>query len=47
MVKGQNTLEPGTPLTFDVLMNEIKGLGLDIRLERTPGVAPRARRDDD
>ncbi len=47
MVKGENTLEPGTPVTFDVLMNEIKGLGLDIRLERTPGAPVRPRRDDD
>jgi len=27
MVKGQNTLEAGTPLSFDVLCNEIRGLG--------------------
>ncbi|MFH0910818.1 MAG: DNA-directed RNA polymerase subunit beta, partial [Planctomycetota bacterium] len=34
MVKGENTLEPGTPVSFEVLCNEIKGLGLNIRLER-------------
>ncbi|MFA5422374.1 MAG: DNA-directed RNA polymerase subunit beta [Phycisphaerae bacterium] len=34
MVKGQNTLEAGTPLSFDVLCNEIRGLGLNILLEK-------------
>jgi len=34
MVKGQNTLEAGTPLSFDVLCNELKGLGLNIQLEK-------------
>jgi len=34
MVKGENTLEPGTPVSFDVLMNEIKGLGLNIQLNK-------------
>ncbi len=34
MVKGKNTLEAGTPLSFDVLCNEIRGLGLDIQLEK-------------
>jgi DNA-directed RNA polymerase subunit beta len=34
MVKGQNTLEAGTPLSFDVLCNEIRGLGLNIILEK-------------
>jgi len=34
MVKGDNTLVAGTPVSFEVLMNEIKGLALDIRLER-------------
>ncbi|MHC4740306.1 MAG: DNA-directed RNA polymerase subunit beta [Planctomycetota bacterium] len=34
MVKGQNTLEAGTPLSFDVLCNEIRGLGLNIVLEK-------------
>jgi DNA-directed RNA polymerase subunit beta len=33
-VKGQNTLEAGTPLSFDVLCNEIRGLGLNIQLEK-------------
>ena len=27
MVKGENTLEAGTPASFDVLTNEIRGLG--------------------
>jgi DNA-directed RNA polymerase subunit beta len=34
MVKGQNVLEAGTPLSFDVLCNEIRGLGLNIQLEK-------------
>jgi DNA-directed RNA polymerase subunit beta len=34
MVKGENALDPGTPVTFDVLTHEIKGLGLDIQLEK-------------
>jgi DNA-directed RNA polymerase subunit beta len=34
MVKGENTLEAGTPVSFDVLCNEIKGLCLNIELHR-------------
>jgi DNA-directed RNA polymerase subunit beta len=34
MVKGQNILEAGTPLSFDVLCNEVRGLGLNIQLEK-------------
>jgi len=34
MVKGQNSLEAGTPLSFDVLCNELRGLGLNIQLEK-------------
>jgi len=34
MVKGTNTLEAGTPVSFDVLCNEIRGLGLNIQLEK-------------
>ena len=34
MVKGENTLEAGTPLSFDVLCNELRGLGLNIQLEK-------------
>ncbi|MBR6435073.1 MAG: DNA-directed RNA polymerase subunit beta, partial [Thermoguttaceae bacterium] len=34
MVKGENTLEAGTPASFDVLTNEIRGLGLNMQLER-------------
>jgi len=29
MVKGENTLEAGTPASFDVLTNEIRGLRLE------------------
>ena len=34
MVKGTNTLEAGMPVAFDVLCNEIKGLGLNITMEK-------------
>jgi DNA-directed RNA polymerase subunit beta len=34
MVKGNNTLEAGTPISFDVLCSEIRGLGLNIQLEK-------------
>jgi DNA-directed RNA polymerase subunit beta len=34
MVKGTNILEPGTPVSFEVLTNEIKGLGLNIELQK-------------
>jgi len=34
MVKGTNTLDAGTPVSFDVLCNEIRGLGLNIQLEK-------------
>ena len=34
MVKGQNRLEAGTPLSFDVLCNELRGLGLNIQPEK-------------
>ena len=37
MVKGTNTLEAGTPVSFDVLCNEIRGLGLNIQLEKKNG----------
>ena len=34
MVKGLNILEPGTPVSFEVLCNEIRGLGLNIELQK-------------
>ena len=34
MVKGTNSLEAGTPVSFDVLCNEIRGLGMNIQLEK-------------
>ena len=33
IVKGEAMPEPGLPESFNVLMHELKGLGLDIRLE--------------
>ncbi|MFH0963303.1 MAG: DNA-directed RNA polymerase subunit beta [Planctomycetota bacterium] len=35
MVKGENTLEAGTPVSFEVLTNEIRGLGLNMQLEKS------------
>jgi len=35
MVKGSNTLEAGMPVAFDVLCNEIRGLGMNITLEKS------------
>jgi DNA-directed RNA polymerase subunit beta len=35
MVKGENMLEPGTPVSFEVLCSEIRGLGLNIKLEKS------------
>jgi len=35
MVKGTNKLEAGMPVAFDVLCNEIKGLGMNITLEKS------------
>ena len=34
MVKGNNRLEAGMPVAFDVLCNELKGLGMNITLEK-------------
>ena len=34
MVKGTNSLEAGMPVAFDVLCNEVKGLGLNITMEK-------------
>ncbi|MFZ9915957.1 MAG: hypothetical protein ACO3IB_11565, partial [Phycisphaerales bacterium] len=34
MVKGKNTLQAGMPVVFDVLCQEIKGLGMNIQLEK-------------
>jgi DNA-directed RNA polymerase subunit beta len=37
MVKGLNILEPGTPVSFEVLTNEIKGLALNMQLHKKAG----------
>jgi DNA-directed RNA polymerase subunit beta len=34
IVKGQNTLQAGTPESFNVLMKELQGLGLDIKVAK-------------
>ena len=40
MVKGTNTLEAGMPVAFDVLCNELKGLGLNVALEKEQSDEP-------
>jgi len=37
MVKGTNVLDPGMPVSFDVLTSEIRGLGLSMQLIRKDG----------
>jgi len=34
MVKGMHTLDPGTPISFEVLCHEIRGLGLFLELRK-------------
>jgi DNA-directed RNA polymerase subunit beta len=34
IIKGRNSLEAGTPVSFDVLVQEVRGLGLNLRLEK-------------
>jgi DNA-directed RNA polymerase subunit beta len=34
IVKGENALRPGIPESFNVLIKELQGLGLDVRLEK-------------
>ncbi|MBA3957866.1 MAG: DNA-directed RNA polymerase subunit beta [Parachlamydiaceae bacterium] len=37
IVKGENLLRPGTPESFNVLIKEMQGLGLDVRAESVSG----------
>jgi DNA-directed RNA polymerase subunit beta len=39
IVKGENVIEPGMPESFNVLINELKGLALDVRLNRAKEAA--------
>ncbi len=34
MVKGKNSLDPGTPMSFEVLTKELQGLCLNLELEK-------------
>ncbi|MDR4505267.1 MAG: DNA-directed RNA polymerase subunit beta [Candidatus Scalindua sp.] len=38
MIKGNNTLEAGTPASFEVLSKEIEGLGLSLKLEKESSI---------
>jgi DNA-directed RNA polymerase subunit beta len=41
IVKGDNSLEAGTPESFNVLIKEMQSLGLDVKVgSRTPAAAP-------
>mgnify|MGYP001564946975 FL=1 len=35
IVKGEHSLQPGTPESFNVLLKELQSLGLDIRTEKS------------
>ena len=37
IVKGENTFEPGTPESFNVLIKELQSLGLDVKVEKKKG----------
>ena len=39
LVKGDNTLQAGTPESFNVLIKEIQSLGLDIKLQKRDAIA--------
>lgn len=39
MVKGENTLVPGIPESFNVLIKELQGLALDVKLEKVKSPA--------
>ncbi|MDO8580357.1 MAG: DNA-directed RNA polymerase subunit beta [Candidatus Omnitrophota bacterium] len=40
IVKGEQKLTPGTPESFNVLVKELQGLCLDIKMERAAGTLP-------
>ncbi|RMG18351.1 MAG: DNA-directed RNA polymerase subunit beta [Planctomycetota bacterium] len=40
MVKGENVLEPGMPVSFDVLCNEIRGLAINMELNKRKSGEP-------
>ena len=46
MVKGENSLEPGKPVSFDVLTHEIKGLGLYLELQKARGEPVGPKKDE-
>jgi len=39
IVKGEHTFQPGTPESFNVLLKELQGLGLDVIMEKSPQAA--------
>ena len=38
LVKGDNTLQAGTPESFNVLVKEMQSLGLDVRLSKKTAI---------
>jgi DNA-directed RNA polymerase subunit beta len=43
IVRGEKIGQPHTPAAFNVLINQLRGLALDIELKRTDTRAPEAR----
>jgi len=46
IVKGENTLRPGTPESFNVLIKELQGLGLDVKVEKRKAGKGEGRLDE-
>ncbi|MEK7194117.1 MAG: DNA-directed RNA polymerase subunit beta [Patescibacteria group bacterium] len=40
IVKGEKIQEPGTPASFNVLMNNLRGLALDVEMKKSKGEPP-------
>ena len=47
IVKGENTLEPGIPESFNVLVNEIKSLGLNVEMFESNVLTEEVSKDED
>ena len=47
IVRGEKIPHPHTPAAFNVLVNQLRGLSLDVKLEKEEGEArPRRNRDE-
>lgn len=45
IVKGENTFQPGTPESFNVLIKELQSLGLDVVMDKSASAIERAARE--